>query len=75
MTEVWLSTEVEKRSLARAGIEALRTRSFATAPPTVSRPRESGITSINSMSDRVPSRIAPCTAAPSATTSSGSSAT
>ena len=53
---------------------ALRVSNFATAPPTVSIPSESGITSSSKTSLRVPCKTDACAAAPSATTQSGSSA-
>ena len=40
-------------------------------PPSVSMPSDSGVTSSSSMSVMPPARICACTAAPSATTSSG----
>ena len=68
------STEVENISVARVGMLALRITSFATAPPTVSIPRDSGTTSTSNKSRRMPASTDACTAAPSATTWSGSSA-
>ena len=53
---------------------ALRVSNFATAPPTVSIPIDSGITSSNKTSLRVPCKTDACAAAPRATTQSGSSA-
>ena len=74
--EVWQAYDrVENISVAPAGTVVLRTTSFATAPPTVSMPRLSGMTSSRSMSRFVPARIDACTAAPRATTWSGSRAT
>ncbi len=66
--DVCPSTLVENISVARAGTVLLRITSFATAPPTVSMPSESGITSSSSAPFCVPARMDACTAAPSATT-------
>src|SRR6266850_1390708 len=68
---VWLSTPVVYSSCALAGIVELRGIIFATAPPYVSMPRESGVTSRSSMLFTPRSRMLAWTAAPSATTSSG----
>src|SRR5229473_1816157 len=44
---------------------------LATTPPIVSMPSDNGVTSSSSISFTPPSRMSACTAAPSATTSSG----
>ena len=49
----------------------LRWISFETTPPMVSMPSDSGVTSSSSLSSTSPERMPACTAAPSATTSSG----
>ena len=73
-TFTWPSTEVENISVARVGMLEFRMTSLATAPPTVSMPRESGTTSTRRRSRRAPASTDAWTAAPSATTWSGSSA-
>ena len=70
-TAVWLSTPVVNISLPVAGIVELRRMIFDTTPPIVSMPSESGVTSSSSMSRLPVTRMSACTAAPSATTSSG----
>ena len=70
-TAVCPSTEVVKYSLAMVGIVVLREISTLTMPPSVSMPRERGVTSSRSMSVIPPARMCACTAAPRATTSSG----
>ncbi|MCG3135090.1 MAG: hypothetical protein HMLKMBBP_02593 [Planctomycetes bacterium] len=72
-TAGWLSAAVEKTSFFWVGIVVLRGMRTAMSPPWTSTPRESGVTSSRTMSWTPSSwlRIAPCTAAPSATASSG----
>ncbi len=76
-TEVWKLDAVEKTLLYRVGIVVLRSISFVETPPTVSMERESGVTSIRIISaacvpaTSAPESFPPCTAAPSATHSSG----
>ena len=73
-TLVWPSTPVVKCSVALAGMVELRWMILATTPPSASMPSESGVTSSSSRSSvaaEPPARICACTAAPSATTSSG----
>ncbi len=73
-TLVCPSTPVVKCSVAEAGIVELRWMMRATVPPSASMPSESGVTSssrISSVVFEAPARMSACTAAPSATTSSG----
>mmetsp|Transcript_8404 Transcript_8404/g.24101 ORF Transcript_8404/g.24101 Transcript_8404/m.24101 type:complete len:243 (+) Transcript_8404:977-1705(+) len=84
-TSLWFSTAVEKIRSARVGIVVLRGIMTCITPPTVCSPRDSGVTSRRTKSFtrssstmlRPPlsvaevSRMAACTAAPIATTSSG----
>ena len=70
-TAVWLSTNVVNISLPVAGIVELRMMIFDVTPPIVSMPSERGVTSSSSMSRLPVIRMSACTAAPSATTSSG----
>jgi len=70
-TLVWLSAAVENTSLLRVGIVVLRSMSFVITPPSVSMPSESGVTSSSSKSFTSPASTPACTAAPTATTSSG----
>ncbi len=70
-TTCWPSTEVVNISRAFVGIVVLRGMSTLTIPPSVSIPRDSGVTSSSSMLVMPPARICACTAAPRATTSSG----
>src|SRR2546428_7245713 len=70
-TEVWLSAAVENTSLLRVGMVVLRSISFVNTPPSVSIPSDSGVTSSNRTSLTSPPSTPPCTAAPTATTSSG----
>ena len=58
-------------SLPVAGIVELRRMIFDITPPIVSMPSESGVTSSSSISRLPVIRMSACTAAPSATTSSG----
>mmetsp|Transcript_29745 Transcript_29745/g.45987 ORF Transcript_29745/g.45987 Transcript_29745/m.45987 type:complete len:380 (+) Transcript_29745:384-1523(+) len=70
----WLSEAVLKTWLFFAGIWVLRSTSFVMTPPTVSIPRDRGITSTRrtlSLTALSPQRTAPWTAAPYATASSG----
>ena len=70
-TAVWLSTPVVNISLPVAGIVELRRMIFDVTPPIVSMPSDSGVTSSSSISRLPVIRMSACTAAPSATTSSG----
>ena len=70
-TTRWPSTEVVNISRALVGIVVLRGIRTLTMPPSVSIPSESGVTSSSSMFVIPPARMCACTAAPSATTSSG----
>mmetsp|Transcript_7804 Transcript_7804/g.19261 ORF Transcript_7804/g.19261 Transcript_7804/m.19261 type:complete len:253 (-) Transcript_7804:920-1678(-) len=70
-TCVWLSAAVEKVCDFLVGMVVLREMSFVITPPSVSMPRESGVTSRSKMSFTSPRRTPPWMAAPSATTSSG----
>ena len=70
-TTCWPSTEVVNISRALVGMVVFLGMSTLTIPPSVSIPRESGVTSRRSMSVMPPARICAWTAAPSATTSSG----
>ena len=70
-TAVWLSTNVVNISLPVAGIVELRRMIFDITPPIVSMPSDSGVTSSSSISRLPVTRMSACTAAPSATTSSG----
>ena len=70
-TAVWLSTPVVNISLPLAGIVELRRMIFDITPPIVSMPSDSGVTSSSSISRLPVTRMSACTAAPSATTSSG----
>ena len=58
-------------SLRLVGMAVLRSMSFVMMPPLVSMPRLRGVTSISSTSLRSPLRTPACSAAPTATTSSG----
>jgi hypothetical protein len=71
VTALWLSDAVEKVSLRLVGIVVLRGMSAVITPPSVSMPSESGVTSSSRMSFTSPASTPACTAAPSATTSSG----
>mmetsp|Transcript_37318 Transcript_37318/g.66807 ORF Transcript_37318/g.66807 Transcript_37318/m.66807 type:complete len:203 (+) Transcript_37318:832-1440(+) len=70
-TEVCPSAAVENTSLFEVGSVVLRVMSLVMTPPRVSRPIERGVTSRRTMSLTSPARTPACTAAPSATTSSG----
>ena len=70
-TAVWLSSAVENTSVRRAGIVVLRSITFVITPPIVSSPSESGVTSSSTTSSTSPLRMPACSAAPTATTSSG----
>ncbi len=70
-TLVWLSAAVENVSLLRVGIVVFRGISVVITPPSVSMPRESGVTSSRSRSLTSPASTPAWIAAPTATTSSG----
>mmetsp|Transcript_16022 Transcript_16022/g.38271 ORF Transcript_16022/g.38271 Transcript_16022/m.38271 type:complete len:305 (+) Transcript_16022:379-1293(+) len=70
-TWVWLSAAVEKVCDFFVGMVVLREMSLVMTPPSVSMPRESGVTSSSRMSLTSPRSTPPWMAAPSATTSSG----
>mmetsp|Transcript_56072 Transcript_56072/g.128738 ORF Transcript_56072/g.128738 Transcript_56072/m.128738 type:complete len:343 (+) Transcript_56072:717-1745(+) len=67
----WLSAAVEKVCDFFVGMVVLRVISFVITPPSVSMPRESGVTSSSRMSLTSPRSTPPWMAAPRATTSSG----
>ena len=71
VTSVWLSAAVEKVSLLRAGIVVLASINLVITPPKVSIPIDNGVTSNNTTPLISSVKTAPCTAAPTATTSSG----
>jgi hypothetical protein len=66
-----LSDAVEKTWLLEVGIVVFRSMSFVMTPPSVSMPRESGVTSSRRTSLTSPARTPAWIAAPTATTSSG----
>src|SRR2546427_704776 len=70
-TEVWLSAAVEKTWERDVGMVVLRSISLVMTPPSVSTPRESGVTSSRRMSLTSPLSTPAWIAAPTATTSSG----
>ena len=70
-TAVWLSDAVEKTWLFLVGMVVFRSMSLVVTPPSVSMPRDSGVTSSSSTSLTWPVSTAPWMAAPIATTSSG----
>mmetsp|Transcript_108579 Transcript_108579/g.151735 ORF Transcript_108579/g.151735 Transcript_108579/m.151735 type:complete len:239 (-) Transcript_108579:315-1031(-) len=70
-TWVWLSAAVEKVWLLLVGMVVLRGMSLVITPPSVSMPRDSGVTSRRMTSVTSPWRTPPWMAAPMATTSSG----
>ena len=70
-TAGWLSAAVEKTCDFLAGIVVFLSIIFVNTPPKVSIPNESGVTSNNKISFTSPVNTPPCTAAPSATHSSG----
>ncbi len=70
-TEVWLFSDVEKTSERRTGIVVLRGITFFITPPMVSRPNDSEVTSSSMMSCTSWVMMPACTAAPTATASSG----
>ena len=75
-TVFWNGAAVVNTLLNRVGIVELRSIKCVATPPTVSMERVSGVTSISSRSSPGPESISPprrpaCTAAPSATHSSG----
>mmetsp|Transcript_7225 Transcript_7225/g.13590 ORF Transcript_7225/g.13590 Transcript_7225/m.13590 type:complete len:208 (+) Transcript_7225:351-974(+) len=67
----WASPEVVKMRTALNGTEVFFSITGVKTPPFVSTPRVRGVTSISMMSWTSPATIAACTAAPSATASSG----
>ena len=81
-TAVWNGAAVVKIWLCRAGMVVLRSMILVATPPTVSMDRDSGVTSMRMMScaaeeTTMPlpglpaASLPPCSAAPSATHSSG----
>ena len=70
-TEVWLFSEVEKISDRRTGMVVLRGITFFITPPMVSRPKDREETSSSMMSCTSWVMMPACTAAPTATASSG----
>ena len=70
-TDGWLSSAVVKVSLRLVGMAVLRSMSLVMMPPLVSMPRERGVTSMSRTSLRSPFSTPACSAAPTATTSSG----
>mmetsp|Transcript_7850 Transcript_7850/g.21819 ORF Transcript_7850/g.21819 Transcript_7850/m.21819 type:complete len:367 (-) Transcript_7850:808-1908(-) len=70
-TEGWESVAVEKTSVFFVGMVVFRLMSTVETPPRVSTPSERGVTSSSTMSLTSPARTPACTAAPTATTSSG----
>mmetsp|Transcript_73575 Transcript_73575/g.195576 ORF Transcript_73575/g.195576 Transcript_73575/m.195576 type:complete len:226 (-) Transcript_73575:157-834(-) len=70
-TEGCESTAVEKTSVFFVGMVVLREMRTVDTPPRVSTPKERGVTSSRTMSLTSPARTPACTAAPTATTSSG----
>ncbi|OPY06325.1 MAG: hypothetical protein A4E67_01531 [Syntrophaceae bacterium PtaB.Bin038] len=71
LTAGWLSAAVEKIWLLRVGIVVFFSMSFVCTPPSVSIPRERGVTSSSSTSFTSPASTPAWIAAPTATTSSG----
>mmetsp|Transcript_127862 Transcript_127862/g.398208 ORF Transcript_127862/g.398208 Transcript_127862/m.398208 type:complete len:319 (+) Transcript_127862:328-1284(+) len=70
-TEGWESVAVEKTSVFFVGIVVFLEMRTVETPPRVSTPKERGETSRSTMSLTSPARTPACTAAPTATTSSG----
>mmetsp|Transcript_2038 Transcript_2038/g.7610 ORF Transcript_2038/g.7610 Transcript_2038/m.7610 type:complete len:283 (+) Transcript_2038:1189-2037(+) len=70
-TLVCPSAAVENTSDFDVGRVVFRGISLVITPPSVSRPRESGVTSRSTISETSPASTPACTAAPRATTSSG----
>mmetsp|Transcript_47565 Transcript_47565/g.147232 ORF Transcript_47565/g.147232 Transcript_47565/m.147232 type:complete len:333 (+) Transcript_47565:315-1313(+) len=70
-TEGCESVAVEKTSVFFVGMVVFREMSTVDTPPRVSTPRDRGVTSSNTMSLTSPASTPACTAAPTATTSSG----
>src|SRR5690606_6027198 len=70
-TDGWLSSAVEKISERLVGIVVLRSMSLVNTPPVVSMPSDSGVTSSSRTSFTSPLSTPACSAAPTATTSSG----
>ena len=66
-----MSDAVENTCDFDVGMVVLRSMSFVHTPPSVSMPRDSGVTSRSTTSETSPARIPPWIAAPTATTSSG----
>ena len=71
VTAGWLSSAVEKVWANRVGMVVFLVIILVMTPPRVSMPRDSGVTSSSSTSERSPASTWPCTAAPTATASSG----
>ncbi len=70
-TVVWLSFEVLNTSVAEVGTVVFLGISVRTYPPAIATPRLCGVTSSSSTCDSSWVSACACTAAPSATTSSG----
>ncbi len=70
-TDGWLSSAVVKVSERLVGMVVLRSMSLVMTPPLVSMPSDSGVTSSRRTSLTSPRRTPACSAAPTATTSSG----
>mmetsp|Transcript_123483 Transcript_123483/g.345735 ORF Transcript_123483/g.345735 Transcript_123483/m.345735 type:complete len:291 (-) Transcript_123483:521-1393(-) len=70
-TEDCESVAVENTSVFFVGIVVFLGMSTVATPPSVSTPNESGVTSKRTMSFTSPAKTPACTAAPTATTSSG----
>ncbi len=70
-TDGWLSSAVVKISERLVGIVVLRSIRLVITPPLVSMPSDSGVTSSSSTSLTSPLSTPACSAAPTATTSSG----
>ena len=71
VTAVWLSSAVENIWDLLVGIVVFFSITGVITPPIVSIPRVSGVTSKSKISVTSPDKTAPCTAAPTATASSG----
>ncbi len=71
VTAGWLSSAVEKVCANFVGMVVFFVIILVITPPSVSMPSDSGVTSSSSTSLRSPDRTWPCTAAPTATASSG----
>ena len=70
-TDGWLSEAVEKTCVLLVGTVVFFSIKRVITPPSVSMPKESGVTSKSKTSFTSPCKIPPWIAAPSATTSSG----